>query len=185
MNLLPGIVLMYESMPSLQLETSRWNRNLKAAIARAENRERSKKGLPKTSLTAWLPEGPEANLYLLNLKVWSVRYHISLDFILDTLFFCWRYRRKQPNANCATLGLPAALIGGPVSRKYVEEAVCRTYPNGENMRSCKQPRPSAPLRSEEFTSLDDFLRRYGKVMTQRQKEFSGKLSERSSRAFRR
>lgn len=70
---------------------------------------------------------------LLNWKVWTLRYHVSLPFILNTLLPVFqRFRKKQSFARKKTLGVTVAALTGPRAQQILEQAVLREFPNGEN-----------------------------------------------------
>ncbi len=71
---------------------------------------------------------------LLNLKAWSVRYTVDLEFILRTLFAYYRKtRRTDPSKRFSTLGIPINALTGEASRITLEEAIAKAFPNGENI----------------------------------------------------
>ena len=67
--------------------------------------------------------GVDNKIRLLNLKVWCQRYHVSLHWILETL-----YKKYRPGG----YNLRVATMCGVRAREIIEEAVLSDFPGGEN-----------------------------------------------------
>ena len=170
-------------MSSLNMETHKWSRTVAASMIRLDNAERRKKGLDlfTSEPLVGMPEGPIASLTLMNYKVWAARYGVSLDFVLEAVFFKWRYKRKTRKGNVCAFGLEPRAATGEETRRFVEETVARVYPCGENKRQSFQFLPMEP---NGHHGMDDFLVTYGKEMKRRQAEFA-KPAARGERNYRR
>lgn len=151
-----------------------WKRRLEKALLSVENSRRRVHGqsmLPEDTLV-WMPEGPNARLNLLTLKTWCIRYCVAPEFILDVLTIAYRNIRKDGGVpRTIYLGLPAGVITGPRARKIIEDAVLKTYPNGENRKAAFQPRPRIPKREWDIDDIDKALRQYTRSMKTARKNF--------------
>ena len=140
-------------------------------MIRLDNAERQKRGL--NLLTSepliGMPKGPMASLALMNYKVWAARCGVSLDFVLEAVFYKWRFRRKVRKGDAVAFGLEPRAATGEETRRFVEETVARAYPCGENKRRSLQFLPMEP---NGHHGMDDFLASYGKEMTRRQLVFA-------------
>ena len=143
---------------------------LKDALLRMENnRRRESKLVPyPPDIRIDIPEGARSTLRLLNLKVWSLRYCVPLEFILDTI--TWIFRRKRvENRKTLVLGLPANLATCPTARIYLEEAILRAFPNGENYLAAQQPVIPPPDIEMLYEGTEDFVEKYNLAMESRQR----------------
>ena len=161
----------------LRTEIREWVERLKQALLTVENRRRVEaqfKPLPEDTVV-WMPNNPNAEFSLLTLKVWSLRYCVTPEFLLDTLTLCFRNcRRQSPQQQDVQLGLPAVLICGPRARQYVEEAVLRAFPNGENYKTKRQPQVRIP-RWKRNGNLDLDLEEYTRMITAARNRFDALL----------
>jgi hypothetical protein len=121
---------------------SGWRCTLEHALLRLENRRRvDAQQLPyPPSTVVWLPSSPQANTSFLTLKVWSIRYSVTPEFLLDVLTTRFRSaRRPSKRENELSLGLPANIFAGAAACTAVEEAIVKAYPNQENVKVKHQP----------------------------------------------
>jgi len=148
---------------------------LEPALLRVEARIRKEKKLP-------MPHNPAIiiprSLVLMNLEVWRLRYHVSLDFILLSLFRYYKHVRVtwlpeygQP----LTLGIRPENLCGERSRDILENRIRETYPNGENKKLHAQKIRGAymnlmPITSRKFESIEDRVQEYTEVASRRQIE---------------
>lgn len=88
-------------------------------------------------------------LRLLNLWIWSRRYHVSPAWVVKTLLGYWKgvYKREGP------LGVRLAVLTGKTSREILQKQVERAYPNQENLKSWKSDQRLAYNR---FALVDKF-----------------------------
>ena len=156
----------------LKRTIAKWEEQIYSALRTVENRRRKEAHLPPypESVRIYLPTGKNAILQFLNWKVWSLRYCVSLEFILDVLLSYYRAQRKvRDNEKALHLGIPVSVLTGVRSRIIIEEAVVKAFPNGENykIRSIQY----APIReSKKEESLEAMIQRYCRLMTTRQRE---------------
>ena len=158
-------------MSSIKAETHKWSREVVATMIRLDNAERRRRGLDllTSEPLIGMPEGPVASLALMNYKVWAARCGVSLDFVLEAVFFKWRYKRKMRKGDVCAFGLQPRAATGEETRHFVEETVARAYPCGENRRRSPQ---FLPVESNGHRGMDDFLESYGKEMRRRQVAFA-------------
>jgi hypothetical protein len=109
---------------------------------------------------------------LLNWRVWCLRYNIAPFFIMDTLFRRYANQRRPAKLPVVTLGLPMPLLTGVASRRAVEEAVIKQYPNGENIKMQRQPQQIVPLTALCFNNLSDMVTQYNAAIHQRQEQLT-------------
>jgi hypothetical protein len=147
--------------------------SLRHALRAVENQQRAKNHLkpwPRNT-NLWISLGKKAALQLLNLKVWSSRYYVSLEFILDVLLHRYRSQRRVRDPNEISFGLPIPMLTGVRARQVVEETVAREFPNGENYKAPRtQFTPVSKLEADD-ESPDAMIKRYAKIMEARQRSF--------------
>jgi hypothetical protein len=175
----------------LSVTTCQWITRVQEALLRMENcrrRETNRPLYPKDVFVC-VPFGPNAALLLLTLKVWTIRYCVTLDFLLDVLTLRFKNKRRYDpnNDRTLTLGLPAPLLVGTDARQCVEEAIVKAFPNGENYKMARQPYVPIPL-----YSLDDepevALQEYKRVIRAARGELEKQYEQRDAeyeRKFRR
>ena len=107
--------------------------------------------------------------HLLNWKVWSMRYKVSLDFIMTFVFAEYNDRRR-PSKDPWTLsfGFPVQMVTGAACRRRLEEEVARLYPNGENYKAAKCAE-SPVIKRLNYSDPEKMMEQYGKVMRERHK----------------
>lgn len=160
-----------------------WGQTLGKALIWVTNQNRHQAGIPP------LPPNTEVcisrDLKLLNLKVWTMRYSVNLEFILKTLLDRYAKYRKVPDTNILTLGLAPAMLCGPTSREAIETAIAEAFPDGENERLARQEAAHKPplIRPQsQAKTLDAMVKKYGKVIQRRRAEIS--RTRRLKRPFR-
>ena len=157
-------------LDQLLRHAGRWRKRLAKACLSCWNRRHPRAALaPGTPVRLPIQSLKLDNdLYLLNLEVWSLRYGVTPEFVLDTLLdFAEKYPRLagvrllQDHRGLA-LAVPAAQLGGRKNRQLVEDAVKRDYPGGENWEALRS-RPLIqliPRTRLDPAKPDDWLRRY-------------------------
>ena len=127
------------SNPDIDGIAERWHTRLQQALLTIVNQQRRASNTTALRLPVVLPGSSAATeLYLLNLRVWTLRYSVSPEFVLEAILI--RYPDAlRVDKKCVLLALPAARLGGVAAREAVEQAVRRTYPNGENWRATNSP----------------------------------------------
>lgn len=159
---------------SLKNQACVWRARLEKALLSVENQRRRALNVHPfdPEVAVYLPEGPKANLLLLNLKVWSERYSVTPEFILEFLTRWYRNSRHwTDNLNGqreVSLGLPASLVAGMKSRNLLEEAVHRAFPAGENRHASNF---SKLLNVHAFDPLE-FAQQYNAEMMTLRREHS-------------
>lgn len=165
--------------------SAHWREELERALLGLERRRRKLQKLPPLSenARAYLPSGSKADLMMLNLRAWKERYQVSAEFLLEALTHAYRgARRVDERKDCATLGLPAAMVTGIRARKIVEEAVVRAFPNGENYRSRALPPQELPMRLN-YEDPDEMIKSYARAVERRRRARQRKA--RAARPYRR
>lgn len=72
-------------------------------------------------------------LRLFNLRMWTQRYQVSLEYILGILFTVWLSDRFNTNKRQPIgLGVPASRLTGAKSKAILKDAIRRDFPTGEN-----------------------------------------------------
>ena len=112
-----------------------WKHHVTNAIRLVENRHRKEDGLeplnPRHRIL-FAGNNPAAHLTLLNFRTWTLRYGVTIEFIIEALRRAWpkRYRLIHRGGFYILTLLPQRLITD-TDRRHVEEAVLEAYPNGE------------------------------------------------------
>ncbi len=158
------------------------------ALLRVENAKRREAHLPELpkSTPVYLPEGRIADLYLLTLEVWRLRYCVSADFIIDSLLTRFRYARRLPPATIPEsldLGLYASTMAGIEARKYIEERITKDFPNKENIRVKHQQKISL-MPELEFETIEQMLEQYNQAVQQEQARLKSQARVVPTRAYR-
>ena len=122
----------------------------------------------------WLSNTAGERLCLLNLRVWSLRYHVPLAFILDTLLGHFSAHRRMTRG-AASLGVAVRALCGRAAEEHLQEEVARAYPAGTNhqayLHSLRQPLYNMkPVKSLPYESVEEMVSRYGEVMHYRHKD---------------
>jgi len=124
----------------LKVQSGLWYEEVKQTLLNIVNRGRFHNNLPPHTMNdVWVDILPVNQQRLLTLKVWTVRYNVSLEFILE--FLLQRHadvRRRHWIKHQVTLGIPLPLLTGPASRLALEDHIKRLYPAGENLRDAAQ-----------------------------------------------
>ena len=90
------------------------------------------------STKVWVCGNVENRIRLMNWKVWSLRYHVSIEFILTTLYKVWHCSPKFSPDGSVSLGLSASAATGKRAREIIQDEVIRTYPAKENELLAKE-----------------------------------------------
>jgi hypothetical protein len=106
-----------------------------------------------------------------------MRYCVTPEFILDVLTLVYKQGRKyDPNNDKELhLGLPASLIASASARQRLEEAVIKTYPNGENRKSYNLPSIKLAWSGKEDLDPDRELKNYLKTIPQKRIQFENEI----------
>ena len=113
----------------LDIEAADWSLRVVQSLITIENTSNStvKYQIEDT----WIDRSVLGRRRMLNWKVWSMRYNVSLEFILGFLLQRYGYmRRKKPPH--LVIGLPTASITGESARDALERYVDDVYPGREN-----------------------------------------------------
>ena len=148
-----------------------WQKIVSEALIRVENRRRAQTNLkpyPENTPTL-IPTGPNADLWMMNLRVWCLRYCISPEFIIEALTRRLKYLRKTYSEDIIALGLPAAIMGGAKARQFIEDEVMLQYPNGENYKIEMQPEPP-PIRIKPHITPDQMVANYSQAIEDAQRK---------------
>ncbi len=148
---------------------------VRRALVRLENQKRVESGLPSLDAKraiVGLPMRERDKLRLLNLKVWSLRHRVSVEYILDCVLTACKKIRKSPKPPLeASLGLNASAVTGAKAYKILLESLARDFPAGENLRATSQQASSVAV---EYSSLDGMVSGYASAMQARQRAFAEK-----------
>src|SRR5215831_194559 len=93
--------------------TQQWRARLAKALLAVVNSQRAtrkRKPLPPNTLV-YFPRGQDADLYLFNLKVWSLRYCITPEFLVEALLERYGHKLRVQDGTLAWLVL-ASHLGG-------------------------------------------------------------------------
>jgi len=165
----------------LKEKTKAWAKEVEATLRLIDDRNHLRQHKPPRAYK-WVAMPREDQLLsLLNWKVWTMRYKVSLDFVMTFVLQVYVDRRK-PSKNPWTLnfGLPVPLVTGVSCRKRLEEEVARRFPNGENLKAAKCSEPSV-VRGLNYEDLDEMNKKYDNVMRQRHKPVADIISRRAYR----
>jgi hypothetical protein len=119
---------------------------------------------------------------LLNLKVWSQKYCLSLQEILKVLLK-GKFGKIRKTHRYATLGIVPAVLTGPSSQQTIEQYVKTQYPQQENFDSYRemQKRKILPVVcTGKPLTTKNWVKEYGKHI-----EYKRQLIETGNKEFRR
>jgi hypothetical protein len=168
----------------LKLEVTEWRTRLNQALLRVENRRlyAAKLLLYPDDTRVHFPHGPVADLQLLTLKVWTLRYIVTPEFLLDhittKLSYCRQKATGSPETGNLNVGFPAGILASPRARTVIEEAVKVEYPNGENRKILTQPKVS-PIQASDFDTTHQMLETYKVHAEIAQKRFNFRMRKRN------
>jgi hypothetical protein len=133
------------------------------ALLNWENGRRRESHMPELprSTQVWLPTGPDADLRLMNLCIWTTRYHVRLEWLLDAVLTRFARQRKLPRVKEPeelSLGLSAAMLMGDAARSVVEERIARDFPNGENIKLAMQARQTPMPDLPDGDMVDEYVK---------------------------
>jgi hypothetical protein len=90
-------------------------------------------------------------LRLLRLRVWSMRYKISIPEILDLIV---KPLRKKVRGRARGLGLSIATLTGAVAEEILEDRIVERYPDGANISAWKETERDRQLLAEWLEETD-------------------------------
>jgi hypothetical protein len=117
-------------------------RSLQSILARLDN---------KPAVTLFL--SPEDKVRLLNLHVWSLRYSVPLDYIVQVLLKRLFAKHRRPNRS---LGIRVSSLTGNSAELFVAEQAQKDFPNQEMKTAAKEQkkRTLANVTSLQLTGID-------------------------------
>jgi len=163
---------------SVHIWCTRWLEQVSRALARYEQ-------VPEASVKLLLSD--QHTLLLMNWKTWTVRYAVTVDFVLITLLdYFKKIRRKRPYQ--ITLGVGVPQLTGPRAQEIIEAAVSATFPDGENLAAQRSEMMSRIvsrrlLKFPPGTPLRTSLKEYKQAIEQHQQR-SRTLPKQYIRAWR-
>ena len=108
-----------ERLLALEKRCLRIEQKLQSSLSRLE-------GWDENNMHLYL--SPEDKLRLLNLNVWSLRYGVSIDYILTALLQHYFVRHRRKNRY---LGIRVSALMSKPSEEFLEEAIRQEFPNNE------------------------------------------------------
>ncbi len=132
----------------LKYQAMAWEVRVQACLRKIRHRD------------VWLKLDTTAQIRLLNLKVWTLRYNVSLEFILTTLIRY--YQKHNPSARTSSaLGFSPAQLCGRASEEIVREAVKEQMPdNASKARADLRHKMVGAIRPIPAPKADDNLDTY-------------------------
>lgn len=119
-------------------------------------------------------------LRLLKLRVWSLRYHVPLQYILAVLvphfekLASRQYIRKRAGSSKG-LGFPITVLCGDVAHEFLQERIAKDFPSKENTQTWIEGHKQLCLEKTEmdevvakpravlaYRSVGDFVKSYGR-----------------------
>jgi hypothetical protein len=161
----------------LRLMIDEWRETFSAALLRVENKRRSEMRMPVINpgdVEILIPQGINADMWMLNIRVWCLRYSVSPEFIIEALTRMLKYMRRKYRTNIIALGLPAHIVGGAKARQLIEDEVLLQYPNNENLKIAQQPEP-ALVRIKPYVTMDQMVSGYSKAVESAQRKHQRKI----------
>lgn len=159
------------------MRTAEFRIKVEEALFRVEQilcQEKKQPFNPKSIV--WVPTSKEHNLAFYNFKIWMMRYHVSLDFILETLLRRWHLKRKCVHTGIS-FGLPISKLTSVEARKIIEEAVLKAFPTGENIAIMNQPQPRL-FRIGNFENTYQMIKEYGISIEKSRRDFEQQIEQR-------
>jgi hypothetical protein len=150
------------------------NRLVKA-LAQVDNKEESQ-------ITLFLSH--EDSLRLLNFRVWMLRWHQPISFMLQTLFDHYHEHRKIHRRGYRSIGIRLSTLMGERSEEVLEQRIFEMLPGGteDQARSeTKQRLLSSPTQTAD--GLKDLISSYRKNLQIRTRE-DQQTGKRYQRAWR-
>jgi hypothetical protein len=162
----------------LEVQTELWYEEVRQTLLNIENRLRIRNNQPPHTMNdVWVDLSTVNRCRLLVLKVWTVRYNVGLEFILEFLLRLYAdVRKRHQIKHQVTLGIPLILLTGPASRMALEGYIKRLYPAGENLRDAAQQLRQrildvgTPSRVSYATESDVMAQNYQKAILARRRE---------------
>lgn len=152
-----------------------WRAILEKSLIRAENQRRKvfRHRSVHPHARVYLPLGGNADLSLLNLRVWCLRYSVTAEWIVEQIL-ALPGRQVSPDPRRITFGFPAARIGSASTREYIERRVVECFPNRENENALRVP-PIPEIRVDRYDTLDAMVERYDKQARRAQDVFGRRV----------
>lgn len=173
----------------LEEEIDDWRNRLKKALLNIENQKRIElkfKPYPK-DIEIGFPSGVNADLFLLTLKVWCLRYYVTPEFLVEQILTLYKGARKIPVGPHGELhiGLGASVMAGVRSRSFLEESIGEAYPNKENYKILAQPVPPN-IPKDDCDTIEQMIERYEEHLQKARHRFDTKMhsNRRSLRNYR-
>ncbi len=168
-----------EAKKILDRSLENWIKVFTMSFLRVENKLRKEENL--NPISSRIPIRIKEPIRLLNLRVWSLRYHVSLEFILQALWPRYRRMRKpmmrEHGRESVIFFSLTAQLTGEASRAILERVVSQTYPGGENYRAYLQTIRDkgmhvnlAPILTHEFTSARELIDVYTETIQHRKEK---------------
>jgi hypothetical protein len=122
---------------------------------------------------------------LLTLRTWTLRYKVTLDYVVRTLVKYWDKRVRKPKSS-SSLGVRVATLVSEHSRQILEESVLRDFPNHENEQAWKCRKRSRILSASCYLSDAPacYAFAYRNYIEERRTEIHRVTRQLSARAFR-
>jgi hypothetical protein len=153
-----------------------WRIRLQKAILRVENRRRAETNKPPypEDAVVFIPEGTNVDLWLLNIRVWCLRYYVSPEFVVEAVTRRMQYERQKVSETSVALGMTAVKAGGAKARQFVEDEVKLQYPSGENQKVAQQPEPPQ-VRIKPYITLNQMVSDYSQAVEEAQRKHQHKI----------
>src|ERR1017187_7585155 len=113
-------------------------------------------------LEAWLAHGgkpmrltisPINQARLLRLRVWSIRYHLSIGEILDLIMPILRAQVRQPKHTYG-LGISINALAGDAAERILKAEIPKRYKEGEHIQIARMQEQQHQLYREQLDALD-------------------------------
>jgi hypothetical protein len=99
------------------------------------------------------------SLRLFNLKMWCLKYNVTLLWVIQTLTHHWLHAKHVARKNPPKgIGVRIPTLVGPTSRKVIEEALLRDFPDRENEIHLRTLIEEKYLLSEDVMGSDGAFR---------------------------
>ena len=142
---------------------------IRSALIQIEKRRCAQLGTIYKDVYVPLPQKDADRKRLLNMLVWSRRYNVTVEFILDALLGYFKNFRKPSSG----LGVSVVSLTGVRARQIVEEAVVKAYPAGENETAARQAQRnkilgiSGTAMKDHGGDIDKMIASYSRTMRDR------------------
>lgn len=167
-----------EKQAYLAEEIEDWHKRLERALLNVVNNKRKARNttLYPRDTPVYIPNGPNANLFLLTLKVWCIKHHVTPEWLIEQLIFRFKHLRKpDEDPDQINLQLPAPMLVGTVARNFIEEALKLSFPNNENKKSQSIPIPREIQVDYLDFSLPETVDQYTDAIIKERESFEKKI----------